>query len=178
MPKKTPGEIRLIHHLSYPKGSSVNDISAINTSVQYARVDDAVRLIKNAGSHCFLAKTDIKNAFRIIPIQASDHYLLGFKWNNQYYYGCCMPMGCASSCKTFETFSSALEWIARTKLLIDLMLHLLDDFLIVAPSYDLWHAQLNKFLQLCEFLGVPIAPEKTCGPSNVCLLRELSLILC
>ena len=109
VPKKTPGEFRLIHHLSYPKGSSVNDgISAVNTSVQYARVDDAVRLIKSAGSPCFLAKTDIKNAFRIIPIQASDHYLLGLKWNNQYHYDCCMPMGCASSFKRLSKLSVQL----------------------------------------------------------------------
>ena len=25
VPKKTPGELHLIHHLSYPKGSSIND---------------------------------------------------------------------------------------------------------------------------------------------------------
>ena len=27
-----------------------------------------------------------------------------------------MPMGCSSSCKTFEMLSSAVEWIAQTKL--------------------------------------------------------------
>ena len=34
----------------------------------------------------------------------------------QYYYDKCMPMGCASSCKTFEAFSTAVEWIAQEKL--------------------------------------------------------------
>ena len=34
IPKKAPGEFRLIHHLSFPKGSSVNDgISPEHTSV-------------------------------------------------------------------------------------------------------------------------------------------------
>lgn len=34
IPKKVPGEFRLIHHLSFPKGSSVNDgIPPENTSV-------------------------------------------------------------------------------------------------------------------------------------------------
>ena len=33
VPKKSPGEFRLIHHLSYPKGTSINDdISSVNTS--------------------------------------------------------------------------------------------------------------------------------------------------
>lgn len=57
VPKKTPGDFRLIHHLSFPKGSSVNDgISPEHTSVHYATVSDAVRLIKAAGHGCFLAK--------------------------------------------------------------------------------------------------------------------------
>ena len=68
VPKKAPGEYRLIHHLSFPHGASVNDgISTENSFVQYARVDDAVTMIKQLGRGCFLAKTDIKSAFRIIP---------------------------------------------------------------------------------------------------------------
>lgn len=74
-------------------------------------------------------------------------------------------MGCSSSCKTFETFSSALEWIAQNKLNIRHILHLLHDFLIIAPSYKLCEAQLSLLVDLCSYLGVPIAPEKTCGPS-------------
>ena len=36
VPKKTPGEFRLIHHLSFPKGGSVNDgISSEHTVVQF-----------------------------------------------------------------------------------------------------------------------------------------------
>ena len=64
VPKKVAGDFRLIHHLSFPKGSSVNDgVDSEYTCVQYARVADAIRLIKRAGPGCFLAKTDIKSAF-------------------------------------------------------------------------------------------------------------------
>ena len=58
--KKSPGEFRLIHHLSYPAGSSVNDgIPKELATVRYATIDDAIRLIKSLGKGCFLAKTDI-----------------------------------------------------------------------------------------------------------------------
>ena len=168
VPKKVPGEFRLIHHLSFPKGDSVNDgISSLDSAVQYARVDDAVKMVKAVGRNCFLAKTDIKNAFRIIPIHQSDHHLLGMKWRNLYYFDCCMPMGCSSSCKTFESFSTAVEWIAKEKLSIDSILHLLDDFLIGAPTRNLCQKRLDLFLRLCEFLGIPMAPEKTCGPAQI-----------
>ncbi|KAK3753065.1 hypothetical protein QZH41_005503 [Actinostola sp. cb2023] len=44
VPKKTPSEFRLIHHLSYPEGSSVNDSIPYETSsVHYARISDAIQ---------------------------------------------------------------------------------------------------------------------------------------
>ena len=43
VPKKLPGEFRLIHHLSYPEGLSVNDgIPTELATVRYATIDDAV----------------------------------------------------------------------------------------------------------------------------------------
>lgn len=102
VPKKTEGEFRLIHHLSFPKGSSLNDrISSEFTSVSYATVEDAIHTIRTVGYGCFMAKTDIKNAFRIVPIQSQDYHLLGICWKGLYYYDHCMPMGCSISCKTF-----------------------------------------------------------------------------
>ena len=53
-----------------------------------------------------------------------------------------------------------------TKFKIQQVLHLLDDFLFIAPSERLCQQQLNIFLEFCLHLGVPIAPEKTCGPST------------
>ena len=48
--KEVPGEFRLIHHLSFPKGSSVNDgIPPEHTSVHYATIDGAIKLIRIAG---------------------------------------------------------------------------------------------------------------------------------
>ena len=157
IPKKVQGKFRLIHHLSFPTGLSVNDgISS----------DHTILLIKSAGPGCFLAKTDVKNAFRIIPIHPDDYDLLGMQWRVLFYYDRCMPMGCSSSCLTFEMFSTAVEWIARNKLKIDYILHILDDYLLVTPTEQLCQKQLDLFLSLCSYLGIPIAPEKTCGPST------------
>lgn len=168
VPKKAPGEFRMIHHLSFPRCSSVNDgIPADFSSVHYATISDAIQLIKKVSKGCFMGKTDIKNAFRIIPIHPHDYNVLGMSWKGQYYYDKCMPMGCSSSCSTFELFSSALEWIARDKLKINHLIHVLDDFFIVAPTYDLCHRQMTLLVDLCHYLGVPIAPEKTFGPNTV-----------
>lgn len=88
VPKKTLGEFRLIHHLSYPRGSSVNDgISPAHTSISYATISMLFSIFQKAsGPGCFLVKTDIKNAFRIIPIRPEDYGLLGMRWRDSYYY--------------------------------------------------------------------------------------------
>ena len=176
VPKKTPGEYRLIHHLSFPRGDSVNDgIAPEHASVQYARVDDAVVIIKQLGSGCFLAKTDIKSAFRILPIKPSDYDLLGIFWQGRYYYDRAMPMGCASSCRTFEMFSTAIEWVAKKHLSIPHLIHILDDYLMAAPTYHQCRIDLARFLSLCDYLGVPMAPEKTVGPSNILTFAGIEL---
>ena len=117
----------------------------------------------------------MKNAFRIIPICPMDYSLLGMRCRNLYYYDRCMPMGCSSSCKTFETLSTAMEWIAQNKLKINHIIHLLDDFLIVAKSQSLCQDQLHLFLDLCSYLGIPIAPEKTCGPATTLSFAGIEL---
>ena len=64
VPKKAPGEFRLLHHLSFPEGSSVNDsIPRELASVHYATIDDVIKKISSLGAVCFLVKTDFKSAF-------------------------------------------------------------------------------------------------------------------
>ena len=129
IPKKTPGEFRLIHHLSFPYGNPANShIPKAASSVHYASIDDAIRLIRRTGRGCALAKTDVKNAFRLIPISPADYDLLGIFWGGKFYFDKSLPMGASSSCKIWEAFSSCLEWVARHKLNISGILYLLGDF--------------------------------------------------
>ena len=175
VPKKVQGEFRLIHHLSFPPALSVNDcISSDHTSVKYATIDEAIQLIKSAGPGCFLAKIDVKKAFLIIPIHPDDYGLLGMQWRGLYYYDRCMLMSCSPSCLTFETFSTAVELIARNKLKIDYILHILD-VSQVAPTEQFCQQQLDLFLSLCSYLVNPIAPDKTCGPSTTMSFAGIEL---
>ena len=97
--KKAPGEYRVIHHLSYPQGNSVNDcIPQQFSSVHYATVHDAIAFIKRSPATIFLGKVDIESAFRIIPVSPLDRPLLGFQWRGLFYMDAVLPMGCSSSC--------------------------------------------------------------------------------
>lgn len=168
IPKKTPGKFRMIHHSSYPKRASINhSIPPEFSTVKYASVDDAISIIQRQGKGCAMAKTDVRSAFCIVPVHLSDYPLLGFQWKEKWYYDKTLPMGCSSSCQIFEDLSTAMEWVAKNKLQLPDIIHILDDFLIIDKSLDTFSAKLNRFLQFCHELGVPMAEEKTVGPAHV-----------
>lgn len=166
--KKDPGEYRMIHHLSYPDNHSINDgIPPDESFVQYSSILDAIQFIKQCGEGAFCCKTDIKSAFRIINLHHSQFKFVGFKWKNKYYFDTCLQFGLSSSCKIFERFSTALQWIAQNKLGISCISHVLDDFIVVDKSPTQCVYKLKTFLDMCTDIGVPISLEKTCGPKQV-----------
>ncbi|XP_069595134.1 uncharacterized protein [Ranitomeya imitator] len=169
VPKKESGKYRLIHHLSYPKGMSVNDgIPSDETAVTYISFDKAVDLVRNAGPGALMAKSDIESAFRLLPVHPDCHHLLGAKFENLYYYDTCLPMGCSISCFYFELFSTFLEWVARKITRLTAITHYFDDFLIVGPAgSDVCAAALAQFKDAMAQFGVPLSPEKTIGPVPV-----------
>ena len=86
----------MIHHLSYPEGGSINHyIPQEFCTVQYQSVHTAIEIIKQLGKGALLAKTDIENAYKQIPIHVhpDDFELLGFMAHVQYYYDKTLPFG-------------------------------------------------------------------------------------
>ena len=155
----------MIHHLSYPPGSSVNDyIPTELSAVKYATIQDAVSHINKRQNVVYMAKVDLESAFRIIPVMPADRPLLGFKWRDSFYMDAVLPMGCSSSCAIFEYFSRALEWVAENRLGIYEVVNVIDDFLFLADSFEKCLQDLNAFMSMCAKLGVPLAPEKNNGP--------------
>ena len=151
VPKKDPSDFRMIHHLSYPKGSSVNDfIPDYCSTVKYASVGDAIKLLKQLGHGCFMAKTDVKSAFRIILIHPADFSLPGMIWENMYYFDRCLAMGLSSSCAIFESFSTALEWLSINQLGACAVVHILDNFLFIAKSKEKCVGDLQNFISMCN----------------------------
>lgn len=165
--KKERNKFRLIHNLSYPyDGTSVNaNIPRSASTVNFSSVGDAINMLKPLNS-AFLAKTDIENAFRLIPVHYSDYNLLGFYFNDHYYHDLCLPMGCSSSCQIFERFSDALLFIFKKSHPNALITKYLDDFLFMSPSYKETYSYLRDFQLMCHQLGVPLAPNKTVFPTT------------
>ena len=174
---KRDGDYRVIHDLSYPKGQGINaDIPREFTHVQYETLDWVLDLIRKVGRGALIAKADIENAFRLLPIHPDDHELLGFCFNGYYYYDCCLPMGCSSSCRIFEKFSTSLQWIMAKHYNVTSMTHILDDFIFVnSPSSQSCLQDLEAFLNLASRLNIPIKQSKTCQPATVATVHGVEV---
>ena len=76
VPKWEPNSFCLIQHLSFPACNFINShINRDLCTVHYASLDAAVVLARIAGHGAWLAKADVKSAFRLLPI-APRHVLL------------------------------------------------------------------------------------------------------
>jgi hypothetical protein len=53
-------------------------ISDESAAVQYAGINEAITEIKKLGQQVYLAKTDVRQAFRILPVAPQDYQLLRF----------------------------------------------------------------------------------------------------
>ncbi len=114
VPKSEPGKFRLIQHLSFPEGESINDgIDREFCKVQYASFDVAINLVAGVGKGALMAKADIQSAFRLLPVHPDDFQLLGIKINDEFYVDKALAMGASCSPALFETFSTFFRIFCR-----------------------------------------------------------------
>lgn len=163
---------RLIVDLSAPhqdvSNPSLNSlIDKITCSLKYVTIDDAIRIIKKLGSDSWLMKTDITDAFKLLPIRPDLWPYHGIQWNNQFYFFTRLVFGSRSSPKLFDNLSQAICWIAYHNYGIQNILHLLDDFLVVEPAGSQAQATMDRFLAVFSTLRVPIGAHKTVGPCTM-----------
>ena len=175
IPKRSqPGKWRLILDLSFPPGFSVNDaINSLLSSMKYATVDDAAKLVLALGKGTCMAKLDIAHAYRNIPVHPDDRHLLGMVWNSQLFIDTVLPFELRSAPKIFSAVADALEWIL-TQQGVSHSIHYLDDFFTVgSPTSKECSNNLHQIMETCKLLGVPLAPEKIVGPT--CQLTFLGI---
>ena len=140
--EKDDGTVRLILDLSSPRGSSVNEgISAEEYSVKYCSFDDAVSFVLKCGRAPYMAKADIKHAFRLCPVSPDEWNLLGYQWDSQYYLDARLPFGSRSSPFIFNSFADLACWALHNFALIQFIIHYLDDFFWCSPSPRRMHVR-------------------------------------
>ena len=168
IPKKSkPGKWRLIIDLSTPNGHSVNDgIEKEICSLSYVSIDEVVECILHFEPGALLAKVDVKQAYRNIPVHPDDRLLLGMLWKEQLLIDKVLPFGLRSAPIIFSAVADALQWVIQQKGVRHLF-HYLDDFITVGPPHsNACQHNLEAINSTCQRLGVPIEPEKFEGPAT------------
>ncbi len=160
------GKWRLITDLSFPRGQSVNDgIDSSHTLYTYMTVDKVTAIVTSL-SGALLAKVDIESAYCLLPVHPDDRLLQAVAWQGSVYVDPLLPFGMCSACTILNALADAIAWHLQ-RCGIPIVHHYLDDFIIVGPpvSYQC-RASLATFLRECFLLGVPIASQKTAGPTT------------
>ena len=170
VPKKgNPGKLRLIMHLSHPRGDSINDFIPKEFSIVcYKSFDVAIKLCLKYGKNAKLAKMDLNSAYCHLCMSRKMLSLLGIKIDNEYYVETCLPFSASESCAIFEKFSTWLEW-ETTRRANEPLSHYLDDFIFIHSYEEICNQMLQHFLDICTEINFPVAHHKTEGPCT-CLV--------
>ena len=171
IPKKsTPGKWRLITDLSFPPGKSVNDgIASDMVSLKYIKVEEIANRVALLGKGSLLAKMDVQEAYRLVPIHNNDKHLLGISSEGQVYIDIALPFGLRSAPLIFTAIADGVQWILEQRGVSDVS-HYLDDFITIGPPSTIQCAtNQNIITDTCKELGIPLAPHKSVGPTT-CLV--------
>ncbi len=186
--KKFSTKLRMIHHLSWPTQQhattdSINEhISEEDSKTVLQSFDDAVSMLANIPkSHSkpiLLCKIDIKSAYRLVPVHPEDWHCLGMHWKGKYYFDPVLVFGLASACLQWERVATAAHWIAKHHLGLNLLVHYIDDYLLISIGSQLAEWQLKALLKLFDMLGLPISVDKLEGPSQKMLFLGIEISTC
>lgn len=167
--KKNGAKRRRIHHLSWPEGTSVNSgIPDCEAYISYDFFEKAVRDLQKSGARSLMAKLDLQDAFKHIPVRFADWHYLGFTWLDQLWYDIVLAFGLRSAPYIFNLFAEALHWIIDRHI-PGTIRHYLDDYLpIFPPTTTLQEAEnaLEWIQALGNQLGLSFQTSKTLGPAT------------
>jgi hypothetical protein len=169
-------KVRPILNLSAPKGKSFND------SVDSHDVDllcmsspklfgDAIR---KAGRGAVFSKTDIQDAYKLIPNAIDQWHLYGFEWLGKFFFDTTTVFGSKAAPAFFDPVPETIVNVVCTlgKIPKTAVHRQLDDVPMVSQmGSGLTERFTNLYREVCNRINVPLAPdcekhEKAFGPST------------
>ena len=116
----------------------------------------------------YSGKSDLKCAFCILGLILKCWKWLVMKARDptsgiwKYFIDKCLPFGSSRSCALFQKFSDALRHLIEFRLKVNKRVtNYLDNFLFIAYTLSLCNEMIQRFLDLCAEIGVPVSMEKT-----------------
>lgn len=161
---KPDGGVRLIHDCSRPQGLSVNDYVSNKEKHKYSSVDSASKLVHKG---YYMAKVDLKSAYRSVPISTKSQLVTGIRWEfpdkTRYFYDCKLPFGSSLAPGIFHRLSQAVVRMMSRRG-FNCIVAYLDDFFICAPSRKECASIMGTLIRLLRKLGFMINWKKVIDP--------------
>ena len=165
--RKSSGKLRPITDCKRPLGISINNhMHTTCFEFSYTHIDEVTDALTEGA---FMAVLDIKSAYRSVNVNPLHRTYQGFQWewegvHTHFTDNClCFGLKCAP-----WIFTQLTEFVVRG--MISRGFHkcfgYLDDFLVMAPSYEECERALDTLSNLLSFLGFELALEKVIRPSQ------------
>ena len=156
-----PHEWRLIVDLSSPEGHSVDvSISKELVSLHYVIVDEVTAHIAELGKGSSMAKMDVKQAYRNIPVHPADSLLLGMKWADKIYVDRALPFGLRSAPLIFSAVAGGLQW-AMEERCVTWVKHYVDDLITVGETLKECSRNVIVMHETCDESDMQLNRRKT-----------------
>ena len=173
--KQETDKIRIIRDCSAPAGAAIND-SADALKFRMMGIQDARAAMR---PYYFMAKVDVKSAFRTIGVHPSHWTLLGFKTGSpgghqQYYVDTRFPFGLKNSPEIFCRISAAVRAMMAARGYTTTVVYV-DDFLIIAETQTQCQFALDALLALLADLGFTVSAKKTVQPTQTIVFLGIQL---
>ena len=163
---KPDGDIRLIHDLSRPVNGGVNSFAS-KDDVTYQSFSDALEVVE---PNFFVAKVDLKGAYRSVHIRECEHTLTGLHWEfkdapTQFLVDTRLPFGSRKSPAVFTRLTQAVRRFMVRQGYTGTVVYL-DDFLVSGATKESCREAYNYLIHLLRSLGFQINWSKVCDPTQ------------
>jgi hypothetical protein len=157
-------KIRPILNVSSPEGESFNDNvdEFLCEKVQMATARNVSYMIKAAGKNCLLYKTDIKDAYKIVPAKIEDLRLQGFALLGKYFVETRMIFGAVTAVCNYDIVGSVPYMLAQIESGIpnSLVCRAVDDVPAISPANSDWGEKFSStYKQICRELNIQLADD-------------------
>ena len=173
-PKKDSDDLRVIPNLSHPyKRDSVNNSIDKNRfgnedmDLRYPTVDDLCRIVRKKGRNCRIFHRDLTKAYRLLWMSPADIMLLGYVFENCFYFDISLTMGSSSAAYCCQRMTNAITFIYRKHFNYD-NVNYLDDF-GVAETAEKAEEAFTCLGNILQKVGIREAEKKACAPVAICI---------
>jgi len=127
---------------------------------EHFKIEDmrVVKRLVEFGSN--FASIDIQDAYWHVPIHSSHRKYLRFNFQDQLYEFMCLPFGLSSAPRAFTKLMKPVVSLLRQQGLMSVIY--LDDLLLLASTWVSCNLNVQKTIQLLNFLGFTIKKCKSC----------------